>query len=304
MKFSLRRFAGAVCLALCASSGFAGELADGWSPSNCETGSCATGCCDVGCDSSCVPCEDGAWGGFAEAELMFLRYHRADGVRMGSDAGEWGEFNFEPAGRYTLGVVGPSGMGFRGRYFRYNHFLGIENAGDGLGVETFSVDVEGFDVIELSDLIAVEVSAGARYNEFRESMIDVGEADSRLVQFNGMGLVAALEARRLLGAGHLYARARGAVVHGDKDIRNVDGGFLNQDFRLLDVNHGMIEISWGYESNYQMDNGMTLFARTGVEWQNWVNFSNEFDGVLGEPFFDGPTDVGLAGFTLSGGVSY
>jgi hypothetical protein len=152
---------------------------------------------------------------------------------------------------------------------------------------------------------AGELSAGVRYNEFEEQMIDAGEGDFRAIRFEGVGLVTALELRRVVGIGHLYARARGAVVQGDKDILNADPlPVVNQNVKLLDTTHGMLELSWGYEANYQLENGATLFARSGLEWQNWANFSNEFDFVTGETFFDGPSDIGFAGFTAAGGVSY
>jgi hypothetical protein len=292
---------------------------------SCDSGACCdTGFCGAAsCDASCSVCNDacnsccesgnlgaglraGSWGGFAEAEVLFLRYHRDDGVRIGVDPGEEGEFDFEPGMRYTVGMISPGGLGFRGRFFEYDRFEAIENAGegDGLGIDTFNVDLEVFDTMILNDAWATEVSAGARYNEFREDMIDVGEVDFRSVRFEGLGLVAGLELRRLIGLGHLYARVRGAVVQGDKDVLNFDGGPPpNQNLRLFDTTHAVTEIAWGYEANFQLG-GVTLFARSGVEWQNWSNFSNHFDFITGEEFFDGAGDIGFAGFTVSGGVTY
>jgi hypothetical protein len=309
MKITLRRLAGAACLALAITGNSAAQTCCPPSGACCDGGFCGP-CCDTSCDACdvcCDPCGDGqSWGGFAEAEALFLRYHRDDGVRMGADAGEVGEFDFEPGVRYTLGVIAPGGLGFRTRFFEYDRFQGIENVaeGDGLGIDTFNVDAEVFDSMILGDVWAAEISAGARYNEFKEQMVDAGEFDLRTISFQGLGLVAGLELRRLVTVGHLYARVRGAVVQGDKGILNADGGFVNQSLVLFDTTHAVTEIAWGYEMNYALPGGATLFARSGVEWQNWANFSNHFDFVTGEDFFDGASDVGFAGFTLSGGVTY
>jgi hypothetical protein len=73
----------------------------------------------------------------------------------------------------------------------------------------------------------------------------------------------------------------------------------------------MVELAVGGEVNYQLGNGAVLFARSGLEWQNWWNFSSNFTpvngivpGVLGEGIFTGASDVGFGGFTLSMGLSY
>lgn len=319
MKISLRRLLGAACAALLWTGGAYANDNCGWDTSCCDTGFCTpAGCdtvCDTGCDLSCDPCceDDGRWGFFGEAELLFLRYHRGDGVRVGSGPGENVEFDFEPAGRYTAGISTPDGLGFRTRYFRYDRAQNSDNGGaELLDVNVFTVDFELFDTFQLSDLWAVEVSGGVRYTEFREQMIDGGEffgvVDVRDNNYRGMGLVSGLEVRRGFGAGHFYTRTRGAVVQGDKDVHNRDFGFVVQDVTLYDTTHGMLEIAVGYEANFELSNGMVLFGRSGLEWQNWWNFSSAFDQIggfgVGEAAFDGDTDVGFAGLTFAAGVTY
>jgi hypothetical protein len=277
---------------------------------------------DCGCASACDPCGDvcgaccnsccdgsggllGGWGLFSEAELLFLRYHRADGIRIGSGANESGEFDFEPAYRFSLGTIAPNGIGFRTRYFHYDHFETIEDPGDGLGVDTYTIDFELFEAFALNQNWAMEISGGIRYANFKEQMIDAGAGDFRAIGFNGAGLVTGIEARRALGGiGLLYARTRLAVVQDDKTVLNVDGGVVNQNVRLIDTTGGMLELAVGSEINYALANGAVLFARSGLEWQNWWNFSNEFDFLTGEDFFDGASDVGFGGFTFSLGMSY
>jgi hypothetical protein len=278
----------------------------------CAAAPCGDVCGGCGaCDSCCSCCDDGGllggWGLFGEAELLFLRYHRADGVRIGAGAAEAGEFDFEPAYRLSAGIVAPSGLGFRTRYFEYDHFEGLEDAaaGDGLGVDTYTIDFEVFEAFVLNQNWGMEISGGVRYCNFNEQMVDVDALDFREVGFNGAGLVTGLEARRALGGlGLLYARTRAAVVQDDKTVLNQDGGVINQDLRLIDTTGGMLELAVGSELNYALDGGAVLFARSGLEWQNWWNFSNEFDLLNSEGFFDGATDVGFGGFTFSLGMSY
>jgi hypothetical protein len=106
----------------------------------------------------------------------------------------------------------------------------------------------------------------------------------------------------------LYARTRLAVVQDDKTIFNgTNTGtapILPQEARLIDTTGGMVELAVGGEVNYALDNGAVLFARSGLEWQNWWNFSSAFDTLLNEDLWDGAEDVGFGGFTFSLGMSY
>jgi hypothetical protein len=160
----------------------------------------------------------------------------------------------------------------------------------------------------------MEISGGVRYCNFNEQMLDPAVAgvpvgELREVGFNGAGLVTGVEARRALGGlGLLYARTRLAVVQDDKFVfqgNNVGPvPVATQDVRLIDTTGGMVELAVGSELNYALAGGAVLFARSGLEWQNWWNFSNEFDFLTDEDTFDGATDVGFGGFTFSLGMSY
>lgn len=277
---------------------------------------CDVGCCDTGCDLGCDPCcGDVGWGLFTEAELLFFRYHRADGVRVGLNAGESGDFDFNPAYRVSLGTIAPNGIGFRTRYFEYDH---TESIGDGqIGVDTYTIDFELFEAFELNQNWALEISGGVRYAHFNETIIDTGEVggvDRRINGFNGAGLITGLEARRAVGFGLLYARTRLGVVQDDKHVTNTLGGAALTDNRLIDTTAGMVELALGAEVNYELGNGSVLFARSGVEWQNWWNFSSAYaanvnpaGGVLADvadSIYGGPADIGFAGLTFSLGLSY
>jgi hypothetical protein len=282
--------------------------------SACDTcgGGCYDSCCGSCCDSCCDPGLLGGWGFFSEAELLFLRYHRADGVRIGTEADEAGEFDFEPATRFSLGTVAPGGIGARVRWFDYDHHETIELPGNGLGVDTYTLDFELFEAFALNQNWAMEISGGVRYVNFQEAMIDSDE--TRLNGFNGAGLITGVEARRAVGGlGLLYARTRLAVVQDDKIVYNSDAVLgETQSVRLIDTTGGMLELAVGSEVNYALAAGPVLFARSGLEWHNWWNFSSNFatvdDAVIGgvdtESIFSGASDVGFGGFTFSLGMSY
>jgi hypothetical protein len=287
---------------------------------------CGDACGDCGCYSDCCGCCDdggllGGWGLFGEAELLFLRYHRADGIRVGDSAAsidEDGELDFEPAYRLSAGVVAPNGIGFRTRYFEFNHTgaLGDPDLGGTLGVDTYVIDFELFEAFALNQNWAMEISGGVRYVNFQETMLDaevVGPpvlGDLRTNGVNAGGLVTGIEARRAVGGlGLLYARTRLAVVQGDKDVfQGTDVGgapvAVQGPVGLIDWTGGMVELAVGGEVNYALANGAVLFARSGLEFQNWWNFSSEFDFLTGEDTFDGASDVGFGGFAFSVGMSY
>lgn len=269
---------------------------------------CATACdaCDSCCgyDACCDTCCDGGigWGLFGEAELLFLRYHRADGVRVGVDPTDvGGEFDFAPAYRLSFGTIAPGGLGFRARYFEYDH---AEAIGDGvLGVDAYTLDAELFEAFALNNNWAMEASAGFRYLDFQEDLLDTGDFD-HLTGMDGIGLVSGMEVRRAVGGiGLLYARTRASVVQGDKTIFN--GGVAHL---LPDVTAATLELAAGGEMNYQLANGSVAFLRSGVELQNWYNVSNAFaanDGAsLGDDFWGAASDAGFGGFTLGAGLSY
>ena len=264
-------------------------------------------CGDCCYDDCCDPCCDGAGGigFFGEAEVLFLRYHRADGVRVGGDAGDEAEFDFDPAMRYTAGLIGPGGMGARIRYFDYDHTAVTADGAGQIGVDLWNIDIEAFEAFALNDVWALEVSGGIRFTNFREQMLDAVELDDRTVGVDAVGGIVGLEARRATGLGVLYARSRFAIIQGDKQLFNADTGAIVQQEELLDVTTSVLELAIGSELNYQLGNGAVLFGRSGLEWQHYNELSSAFDqGGNIESFWDGDSAVGLGGFTFAAGVSY
>lgn len=267
-------------------------------------------CGDCCYDNCCDPCGGGAGGigFFGEAEVLFLRYHRADGVRVGSDVpGDNAEFDFDPAMRYTAGIIGPGGMGARIRYFDFDHTAGSVDGGQ-IGVDLWNIDIEAFEAFALNDVWALEVSGGIRFTNFREAMIDNPAApeldlvaETRQIGVDAVGGIVGLEARRATGLGVLYARSRFAIIQGDKQLFNTGSG---QAVELLDVTTSVLELAIGSELNYQLGNGAVLFGRSGLEWQQYHALSSAFDRVTDENWWDGDSDVGFGGFTFAAGVSY
>jgi hypothetical protein len=263
---------------------------------------CNSCCCETGgtcgCFEPCCHCP-GLW---VSAELMWFRYHRADGVRVGVDAGEDAEFDFEITPRLTAGWVGQDGLGARLRYWEFDHSAdAAEAGGSSLNVDTYVFDFEVFDTFCLNRNWDLELAAGIRYNEFLEVMVDIpaGENEVRLNSFSGFGVLSSAELRRLVGTnGAVFVRARGAILMDDKDIFNTTDA---QQEQLLDVTVGMTELAFGYDYVSPLWDRSYTFVRLQAEWQNWYNYSSSFVDTANNEAFGGPSDVGFGGFGIGVG---
>mgnify|MGYP002623876153 CR=1 FL=1 len=297
---------GGGCTDSCSVIGCDGGCA---SACGCGSSSCSGGCwLDEICDSTCA---DGGF--FASAELLLLKYHRADGVRAGSFSNfppastDDIEFDYAASPRLTVGYVADCGLGVRLRYWEY------DQAGDpvfpatgvAMDVDTYNFDLEMFDRFVFSDCWSCELSGGIRYNEFTETMIDPIPPAVRINQFDGLGGLVGLEVQRSLGRfGNLYGRTRLAIMQDDRFVSNITGGTTSQAV-LRDATLTMTEIAFGYEYAYAFDGGALAFFRAGYEWQHWDNFSSSFSPFTtatggGNPpaQFAGPSDVGFGGFSI------
>jgi hypothetical protein len=274
-----------------------------------QSGGCGDGCgCGTcGCFEPCCH-PSGLW---ASAELMFFRYHRADGTREGVLANEFNEFDFETTPRITVGWVNCDGLGVRARYWEFDHNapvagpdpLVIDREPASLCVDTYTLDFEVFDTFCLNRNWDLELAAGIRYNEFLEVMSD-DEGDNviedRLNSFSGFGIVVSAEVRRLVGCnGAVFARARASILMDDKDIFNDSG---TQQVRLRDVTVGTTELAFGYDYVVPMCDGAYAFLRLQAEWQNWYNYSSGFEDTANTEDFAGPADVGFGGFGVGIGI--
>ena len=251
----------------------------------------------------------GGGGVVFDAEALFFKYHRADGVRAGSfsnippTATDDIAFDRAATPRLTLGLVSGDGLGVRMRYWEYAQVGGavFPSTGVSMNVDTYTFDVELFEDIRFNDRWSLEISGGIRYNEFDEVMIDTNPAVTRLNSFTGFGGIIGLEATRSLGRwGALYARGRGAIMADDKTVREISA--TPHSAILTDSTQGMTEIAIGYEYSRLVGNCRLAF-RVGYEWQNWFNYSSNYSPFTTNPgnlppSFTGAGDVGFNGVGL------
>jgi len=269
---------------------------------DCETN---TACEEiVGCeDDGCEWCEQ-SW--IFEAEATFLRYHRADGLRIGDDAPteNVGPNRFNAAPRATLAYITPGGLGLRSRWWSFDHQLAaVEGLPSRLDVDTYNIDLELFEQFQLNDAWDFDVSAGMRYNSFDEKQLDlVGETESRSVSFDGCGVLLGVEAKRYIYCGALFARARASLLMDDQTRVNVGTGTEV----LSDVSVAQTEFALGYEFTRMLDCGSTFYLRTGGEYQSWSNYSSNYNTAVVDPeqSWVGSSDIGFAGFTVAAGLLY
>jgi len=257
--------------------------------------------CDDGCET-CDECGDSCHWWFSEAELLVLQYHREDGMRVGDlapteDVGP--DANIAP--RLSFGYITPGGLGVRLRYFEFDQSMAANEANSFLNVDTMVFDAEFFERFSLNYNWTMEGSFGVRYTDFAEVMLDQDAAlETRLNEFKGWGLIGGLELRRQICWGALYGRLRHSILTDDHLWVNNGSGTDNLAETIVSIS----EINVGYELARNLSSGAILYFRTGGEYQLWSDFSSHFDGVVGESFWDGGSDVGLAGVSFATGLYY
>lgn len=259
------------------------------------------GACDACC---CDPCAIACGNWFAVGEMTLFRYHRADGVRVGDDpfAGENVEFDFEIAPRVTLGYAGADGFGFRVRWWEYDHRETARDQQSHLAVDTYTIDAEVFDIVQLNCNWMLQISGGVRWNEFEELAFDVPEDALRINRFHGAGGLLGMEVRRCLSpCSALFMGARMAILMDDKQVINTG---TPVDVRLRDSVQGMLELSLGYEVSCDLGCNTICFARVAGEWQNWFNYSSAYSPIDNEAAFGGASDVGFGGVSISLGLTH
>lgn len=260
---------------------------------------------------------------FGETEVVFLRYHRADGNRTGNyslvpviDTDDV-DFDYQAAPRLTLGYRFASGIGFRARYFDYDAdapAVFFDTVQASMNVDTYTVDMELFDTFRIGKKWSIELSGGVRYNEYKETMENfLPVAPIRENIFRGFGGVLGAEAQRSFGDfTSLYLRGRGSILTGDKEVNNGLDGQPAEAVILTDTMNSVTELGAGLRYTRKVFNGhMLLNLSAGYEWQLWQNYSSAFSTITSTPnfvatapSFGGPADVGLHGFVLGAGLSF
>jgi hypothetical protein len=277
-------------------------------------GNCCNSCCNNGCDSCCNSCccqPAGTCGCFepcchcagvwASAEAIWFKYHRADGVRTGDEDENVAEYDLEITPRITVGYVGQDGLGARVRYWKFDHSATDEDEGF-VSVDTYTFDVEVFDTFCLNRNWDLEIAAGIRYNDFEEILAEDEDDDDdwKVNEFNGFGIVASAELRRLVGTnGAIFVRARSAILMDNKNVTIEE----DEEVELVDVVVGMTELAFGFDYVMPQCDGSYYFVRLQAEWQTWYNYSTAFAEIDDAEDFGAPSDVGFAGFGLGIGVA-
>jgi len=219
-------------------------------------------------------CPDGRM--FVEGELTGFRYMRRDNIRIGTSTteDEDGTFALKAAPRVTVGYINRCGRGVRARYWIYQHEQGLEdfNQGDGLSVDTQTLDLEYFETYDVMWGYCFEWSAGFRWNDFEEVMIDVDENDFRLNSFEGLGGIFGLTLRGHLGSlGGWYTRVRYSFTTGDEFAQNIDDNVIVQTYDDQESNH-ILAWAIGYEKKW-IKHGHYYFLRAGFEYEEWYSYT-------------------------------
>ena len=237
------------------------------------------GCCDTCCSAKS--------GLIVTAETTFFRFHDAAGVEDGD--GQDAEFDFEASPRVTLGYVGCNGRGARVRWWDYDHDTRSKDD-DLVSVDTYNVDFEVFQEVNLPCRTTLDVSVGIRYNDFTHFYKDGIFATNEEHSFDGIGGMFALAGRVDISCNwSAYARFREVIMMGDGDFDDAGGNIEN------DTTRPVTELGFGLQ--YRNCNWV---VHGGFEWQNWGNYTSA--GILNA---DGEAhDVGFAGFVVGAGLNF
>jgi hypothetical protein len=232
-----------------------------------------------------------------DCELTLLRYHQSGGV-LASDS-QFAEFGFEPAPRFTLGYELNDGLGTRLRYWFFDQ-TATTDLGTAYRIDTYYLDLEAYQRIDLSVCTSLEVSGGLRLNELTQ-----GDSLGLASSFTGVGGTVGLQGvRRFNNGWSLYARGRLSVVQGDDKVMGL-GGFaqtISLPYSEPDATHYQTEIGIGAKWSRCLWNGSTLTLGFGGEWQQWA------DSVVGRDGFGNGeivlVDAGFGGVVLNAGLTY
>ena len=241
------------------------------------------GCCNA-CYSDCCCAQNSL---IFTVESTFFRFHDSAGVEDGD--GDDAEFDFDASPRVTLGYVGSNGRGARVRWWDYDHDT-RSNDDDLVSVDTYNIDFEAFQVVNLPCRTTLDVSVGIRYNDFhhfyKDGLLRLNEQHS----FDGIGGMFALAGRVDLSCNlSAYARFREVIMMDDGNFDKMGGKTEN------DTTRPVTELGFGLQ--YRNCNWV---VHGGFEWQNWGNYTS-----VGEKNLDGEAhDVGFAGFVVGAGLNY
>jgi hypothetical protein len=245
---------------------------------------CCNSCCNSCCNQQCCDfvnthcCCKGGW--LFDFEATFLKFHREDDF---NDANEDDVYGLEFSPRFTVGIVGANCLGFRIRYWEWDH------ADGNVDVDTYNVDFELFTVTELSCRTTVEWSAGIRYNDYDFLDAQVGAVDAE--SFSGFGGLFGIRVSHALNDNlGVYGRALWAILMDDGgDIQGDIVGVGSNQFETVRQHQ---EVGFGVQYATCLNSGSVLAARVGLEWSDWTSYE------------DGDESVGFGGVVFGIGLNY
>ena len=229
----------------------------------------------------------GLIGGF---DLVMARPHSSLGVfGPGFDDPH---FDYEATPRIWLGWQGEGGLGFRARYWEFDQVefgaAAVPGQSQSLAYDTYVIDLEAIDTMQLNSVWLVTLSAGFRYVDFTETRQIASEQGVTSLAFDGdcFGATIGGEVRRPLWACLVgFASARGSILFGDQSV--LTGPIVVDE--ITDNVYSITELALGIDWTRQTSSGAEFYARVGYETQYWEDFS---------PL----ASTGFEGFVLGAGI--
>lgn len=274
--------------------------------------------CDDNCGKGCGGILDGIGdrvGGGAYLDLELLYFQAGRGVQHNINGQNNPCSDFEIAPRISIGYVGCGGLGIRFRYFDFAHSAGVglnqlNTPGQrNILYDTYNLDLELFEEIQIGCATSVEWSAGVRYNDFKYRDVVLQSAAPTVnafkENFSGFGLIFGLQINRCLGPGNIYGRARWAALHADswsqRELFNQNPAVPEERTDFCDSFRMQTEIALGYEVSRCTGIGVVT-GRIGYEVQMWNEYAVGHINPTPSPFLrrDVPRvgQFGFHGFVL------
>lgn len=274
------------------------------------------GCADWGCGGINFGGSTGLVAGF---ELTFLKPHinAAEAIEIipGVASVEIEDNEYSASPRFWLGYVGDCGLGWRIRWWEFNHslngesFLLVDGATtlvDSLGgLEVEALDIEMTQEIDLG-LWDMSVGGGVRYgrtehymSQLYDDTISTLDIDA-FSDFDGFGPTLFAEMRRPVGCnGFAYVgNMRASLLFGEDKLNALVGAVDTHIARDNVV--GVLEAQLGGEYSSDIGCGTRVFARALAEGQLWTDATRQID--LATNSIES-SDIGLVGLTFGIGLA-
>lgn len=277
-------------------------------------------CGDVGCDWGCGGINfGGSTGLVAGFEMTFLKPHinAAEAIEIipGVASVEIEDNEYSASPRFWLGYVGDCGLGWRIRWWEFNHslngesFLLVDGATtlvDSLGgLEVEALDIEMTQEIDLG-LWDMSVGGGVRYgrtehymSQLYDDTISTLDIDA-FSDFDGFGPTLFAEMRRPVGCnGFAYVgNMRASLLFGEDKLNALVGAVDTHIARDNVV--GVLEAQLGGEYSSDIGCGTRVFARALAEGQLWTDATRQINIAANSIE---SSDIGLVGLTFGIGLA-